>query len=202
MTNSRVSSGVTNLTLIQKAKGDYFNWLCEKVCINREEDSYYILAKTLHEKEFYGFVPNDENRASDGQELRKEYAREETDTSLAERAVLDILSGPCTVFEMLIALAERINFILSSEKDSDNTAEYFWEMIRNLKLDELSDGLYFENGGTSRCHRVLNTLLMRTYTRKGVGGLFPLKKCKDDQRNVEIWYQMCAYLEENHRIPD
>jgi hypothetical protein len=31
----------------------------------------------------------------------------------------------------------------------------------------------------------------------GTGGLFPLKMPKVNQRRVEIWYQMSAFIEEN-----
>jgi hypothetical protein len=37
----------------------------------------------------------------------------------------------------------------------------------------------------------------RLYTTSGYGGLFPLEEPKEDQRKVEIWYQMMAYLGEN-----
>ena len=201
MTNNR-ESGIASLNFLQHIHGEYFQWLCEKVLINKGDDSYYILANTLHHKEFTQFVPNDENRAADGIELRKDYAREETETDLEERAVLDILSGPCTVFEMLIALAERISFILSETRESDTTAERFWEMIDNIGLGEMSDGVYSEKGGAARVNHVIDILLNRKYDRRGRGGLFPLRKSKEDQRRVELWYQMSAYLEENHRIPD
>lgn len=201
MTDDR-ESGIASLNFLQHIRGEYFQWLCEKVLVNKGESSYYILANALHHKEFTQFVPNDENRAADGIELRKDYAREETETELEERAILDILSGPCTVFEMLIALAERISFILSETRDSDTTAERFWEMIDNIDLGGMSDDFYFENGGSEKVRQVLERVLNRTYDRRGRGGLFPLRRPKEDQRRVELWYQMSAYLEENHRIPD
>jgi hypothetical protein len=44
---------------------------------------------------------------------------------------------------------------------------------------------------------VLDTIIFRTYKYDGRGGLFPLREGKEDQRRVELWYQMCAYILEN-----
>ena len=43
-------------------------------------------------------------------------------------------------------------------------------------------------------------LLERRYLEDGDGGLFPLKCPRKDQRRVEIWYQMSAWVIENYPI--
>jgi hypothetical protein len=43
---------------------------------------------------------------------------------------------------------------------------------------------------------VLMALIYRNYSPSGRGGLFPLRHPDEDQRGVEIWYQMAAYLYE------
>ena len=47
---------------------------------------------------------------------------------------------------------------------------------------------------------ILNKIIDRGYSRRGVGGLFPLKYSKNDQRKVELWYQMHSYLIENYYV--
>ena len=42
---------------------------------------------------------------------------------------------------------------------------------------------------------VVKKFLKRDYEPNGQGGLFTIKKCRDDLRDVEIWYQMCWYLD-------
>ena len=39
-------------------------------------------------------------------------------------------------------------------------------------------------------------LLNREYEPDGKGGLFTIKDCDRDLRTVEIWYQLCWYLDE------
>jgi hypothetical protein len=49
-------------------------------------------------------------------------------------------------------------------------------------------------------NQILTNLVERTYQKNGKGGLFPLKQPAKDQRRVEIWYQMAAYLNENYNF--
>lgn len=44
---------------------------------------------------------------------------------------------------------------------------------------------------------VFKQLNSRYYKSDGFGGLFPLSNPMGDQRYVEVWYQMMAYLAEN-----
>ena len=59
------------------------------------------------DREFYWFVNNDDNRASDGQYLRILFEQEMHDNNY-----FGDINVPCTMFEMLIALAMRIDDIL------------------------------------------------------------------------------------------
>ena len=83
---------------------DYFDWLCDLVHIDRMEEGYLLLAKDLHKRIFYALIPHDENRASDGKELREDYLRDIHYPKYVQ------IEGNCTVFEMLIALARRMDY--------------------------------------------------------------------------------------------
>jgi hypothetical protein len=69
--------------------------------------------------------------------------------------------------------------------------------MRNAGLDAFDDG-NFDTMDDSEVMKILDRIIERTYQRNGVGGLFPLKRDKKDQRKVELWYQMNAYLIENY----
>lgn len=171
---------------------DYFQWLCELVRADGE-DSYELLCKKLHDVPFIPKVDRDENRAMDGLQLRERY-----ESNNYCPGYLDSV-GPCTVLEMMIALSERMDFELSSCDDNDTHADvYFWEMIRNLELDHYSDEVYCAYTDDYFIDNILNRLIHRSYHRNGKGGLFPLRCPKGDQRRVEIWLQMNAYIMENY----
>lgn len=178
---------------------DYFEWLCEMVHANcdRNGKTWWILMNDLYRRQFIAIVQHDENRAGDGLDLREEYMRELPSTKYVE------IDKGCTVLEMLIGLARRIDFELSDPFDisvEDRTAYWFWEMLENLKLTDYDDDSYAGNGGIINVPDILDKFLMREYKRSGVGGLFPLRKSHKDQRQVEIWYQMSAYLAEKKAV--
>ena len=68
-----------------------------------------FLLRELGVIEFYALIPNDDNRASDGLQLRDNYI----DEGGATRA---LPSGSCSVLEMLIGLSQRLVFETESSK--------------------------------------------------------------------------------------
>lgn len=86
--------------LEDKFREDYFKWLCNIVCGKRfgREVSYNKLLSFLYSKEFYAVMARDENRASEGIDLRKEFMfANGYDTSMS-----DLVSEPCNILEMMV----------------------------------------------------------------------------------------------------
>lgn len=169
----------------------YFRWLCHRVH-RRSEYTYRELLQLLNDREFYWSVPNDDNRIEDGLKLREIYA--ETHPSFLPPGP----SEPCSVLEVLIALADRIENILADPRKGDRTADWFWEMIRNLGLNQFHDQNFYEARNNGVINFILNQFINRTYDRRGQGSLFPSKKTAKNLARVEIWYQMMNYLDENY----
>lgn len=163
----------------------YFRWLCDKVQryeVPAPSSTYWKLFKHLFDTEFIWLISGDDNRAEDGIELRLFFSRE---VGLEYKRDQDPVG--CSVLEMLIAFAARAEFA------TDETVfAWFWIFLYHLDLADACDGAYSEAEVTDK----LNKFIWRTYKGNGRGGLFPLEHPKRDQRKVEIWYQFCAYLEE------
>jgi hypothetical protein len=147
------------------------------------------LAPTYHNPEIFNIawdtryvptVPNDQNRAQDGIDLRARYMLE---TSNGLPAL-----GECTMLEFLIGLSIRLNDTDYDPTMPDRVGPWFWALLENMDLIEVGDHWIYQ--GFDR----LNT---REYSYDGYGGLFPLRHPKEDQRLIEVWYQMQAYLIEN-----
>jgi hypothetical protein len=174
---------------------NYFLWLCDIVGIGRTSKDRRAreLAWFLHNREFTYFIPNDDNRAEDGKKLREHYSDAFLDSN--DCVCLD---GPCTVFEMLVALAKRIEYQVAKPQYEDRTSLWFWGMVNNLDLQPFLEGEPRAERKIERNNMLVDQLLNRTYSRLGKGGLFPLRRSAQDQRKIEIWYQMMAYLEENY----
>ena len=171
---------------------DYFEWLYEGMCGNRysKNISYRKLLEHLHNTNFRYTISNDKNRASDGIDLRYSFALSQGCEDEPE-LITDYLKGPCSVFEMMVALAQRCESVMDDPKIGDRTGQWFWGMINNLGLGGMNDNRYDEQ----YVNDVINTFLDREYKSNGKGGLFTIRNCEYDLREVEIWYQLCWYLD-------
>ena len=172
---------------------EYLDWMCELVCGERYSDasSYRKLLGYLYNRDFVYSIELDGNRAEDGVDLRHQFAYER---GYNESVVGNYMSyKPCSVLEMMIALAIRCEEHIMGDPDvGDRTANWFWGMIYNLGLDSMDDDYYDEH----RTEVIIDRFLHREYEEDGRGGLFTVKSCIHDLRNVEIWYQMCWYLDD------
>ena len=120
-----------------------------------------------------------------------------TDHSSYNRTLDDI--GPCTVLEMLIALAEQIDtYGVSGMTDQERRSRFFWEMVANLGI-VYSDFVY-TNEIATECDHKIDIFLDRKYAENGAGSLFPIQNCSTDMRKIEIWYQMQTYFLEKNGI--
>ena len=156
--------------------------------------SYRKLLTHLHEVEFTYTLPMDGNRAEDGIDLRYRFGYENDYSEPMIASGLD--DRPCSVLEMMIALSMRCEEQIMDDPDIGNrTGQWFWDMIDNLGLGNMSDSK-FDN---SYVDEMLQRFLNRDYKRNGEGGLFTINRRGLDMRSVEIWYQMCWHLQENFR---
>lgn len=171
----------------------YFEWMCQLVLERRysKGHSYHKLLSFLHSIDFSYTIPMDGNREADGIDLRYRFGYENSYKDSMIAAYLD--NRPCSVLEMMIALAIRCEENIMDDPDiGDRTSQWFWSMIANLGLSSMDDARYDEQYTDKIIERFLN----RDYKRNGEGGLFTVKHSNRDLRNVEIWYQMCWYLDE------
>jgi len=181
------------LTDANRVYDQYFEWVCSKVVSLRAknpEHTHWELLKRLYCTPFGWYVPNDDNRAAEGLDLRINWIRE-TDQEVPDK---DWLELECSVLEMMIALAERLAF-----EAGGTTAPWFWKLVENLGLKEYTDDIY-EISIQETVDETLDKLINRTYDRDGTGGLFPVQLDPRDQRKVEILYQMSSYILEGDYV--
>lgn len=165
----------------------YLGWLYSQinsVKITNPARTYWSLFRQLFKKPFIWLIPNDDNRVEDGRDLRLEFAKQE-DVLLDQ----DWFDMPCSVLEMLIALARRLCF-----EDGNDVRGWFWELLENMDL-VFTDDEYTEDVQQG-IDQALDRLIWRLYLPDGRGGIFPLDRPTRDQREVEIWYQLNEYLME------
>lgn len=172
---------------------EYFKWLSFKVDgLSRRDNEYSKLLSLLHDQEFYAVVELDENRLEEGLLQRDKFEDE------IGYPTYGALERECSILEMLVALAEDFRELNNNKYP---TSAYFWEMIENLGLIHCTDAEW----NVTMEHYIFEVLarfLSRDYRPNGMGGLFPLNNPPEDQTDVEIWYQLAAYYNENYYDSD
>lgn len=166
---------------------NYYPWLVELVCDRLKKNNFSKLLMHLFKAPYMYVIPNDKNRADDGLKMRERYEYE-TGRSITN----DFYIEDCSVLEMMIALASRCeNSIMDNPKYGDRTAQWFWQMIANLGLNGQTNDMYKE--------RFVDDILYRWmshgYKKDGTGSLFIIRNTDEDTRDMEIWKQMCLYLD-------
>lgn len=168
---------------MKKNKKQYLTWLLSIVHVN---DDYRYLMTSLLSVPFEWSVENDANRNDDGLELREQYFGVPTDIFGLEHG-----DEICSVLEMMIALASRMEHEVVGDPDGDdNTFRWFWSMIETMGLSEVTNDVYDEK----YVHYIIQNVMDRKYDFDGSGGLFYVPYAEFDMRSTELWVQAMWYL--------
>lgn len=168
-------------------EANYFKWLCDFVY----DESYGHYSKLLEQLYLttYKWKRNfDKNRAIDGLNLRITYIKETGDDP-------DIFENDCSVLEMMVALALRCEeTIMKDDEEGNRTGQWFWSMIVSLQLGSMTD----DNFSSAFTRVVLRRFMDGNFEQNGTGGLFTVYNPNVDMRNLDIWYQMHAFLNDSN----
>lgn len=176
----------SSLTLERAA---YFDWLCVQVNGGDPGESYVGLLRVLFNHVFYWRLPLDADREADGLELRNEFRDDSPRLYLSD----GFYDEPCSVLEVLVALAYRLDGdVLGNEDYISEPSRWFWMMVENLgiKIDDQN----FTNLDREMVDRRIDLWLSRVFDSDGSGSIFPIPGTENDQRELEIWNQMHEYL--------
>ena len=178
--------------MISSLPRQYTRWLYDRVCAVRDFESpqsYVALCDEMQDIPFKVLVSRDDNRWNDGLDLRDEFLDFIRDRSLDREE--ERLREP-SLLEIFVGLAARARLLTAMDE-----TEWFAIFLRNLGLEGCSDDK-FDIIIRQRVRRILRKFNDRRYRANGQGGLFPLTMPMCDQREVEIWYQLGAYIREHY----
>jgi hypothetical protein len=139
----------------------------------------------LHEIEFSSPIEADANRAQDGLALRDEYWNLVMDQADPQGPLYPFFQRQASCLEVIIGLCIRMDFIKQK-----SIGEYFKALVLNLDLQTVD---------VDHNERTIKKWLVRDIKPNGEGGLFPMNWNQEDQRGLELWYQMQQYLAERKR---
>lgn len=168
----------------------YLNWLVGQVAsvkTRARARTHWSLLRQMHATMFAAIVARDENRTADAKDLRYEFLALNED----EPGEIEWIRSPCSMLELFIILSRKLAFDLD-----EDAVPWFWHLIETLELEQFNDRAYDRHAEVF-ISNALDRVIWRTYSPDGQGGLFPLRDPSQDQRRVELWYQLQAYLLEN-----
>lgn len=186
-------------TTYLSAEEQYITWLYSKVGLGtREYGCFWRVIRRLFAIPFPVIVNRDINRVTDAEHLRMDFVHEyHIDVRRS-----DFTQRRVSVLEVLVAFALRIQSdIMWDPDDEDRAPLWFWSMIENVGVDlrKYQDG-YFNAECMVNLDEMIEKAIYRDYQKTGMGGFFPLKNPKKDQKKVELWYQMQFWIDENFPI--
>lgn len=176
---------------MEKIWDDYMRFLILRANLQQFKDLEKIF-KLLHNISFSYVLYRDNNRAEDGVALRKIYLE---NNYLADHLLKMFQNRECSVLEMLIGLAIRVDNEYIGDPGEEHPEYFFIEMIENLGLCRLKQGPHMNRV----VYTIAKTWMDRKFKRNGQGSPFPVKYDDRDQRELEIWDQMNSYVNENFR---
>ena len=178
---------------MEDLKERYFDWMVKKVSLANTHmtGNYSKLLTHLNNRSFDLYIlPIDQNRAEDGIDLRYTFGYEEKVDQHEIEYYLD--RRDCSMLEMMVSLAIKAENIVGDSKLGDRTGFWFWKMIGSLGLLQYNDPNYDETA----VEFAIDCFLNHDYRQDGKGGLFTVEDPPHDMRDVEIWNQMCWFLNE------
>ena len=148
---------------------------------------YHKLFRALEKKEFKSKMPLDDNCI--------EYAKdliESLNNKRPERV---------SVLAVLVALSIKIeNELMYDESAGDRTCEWFWEMIRNLGLEDLDDEHWDDKYDISTVNKAVDKFVNRQYKRDGSdGAIFRIHSKNIDMTKEPLWMQANYWVVEAYR---
>lgn len=172
--------------MLTSTRKQYLDWLFALVESARPGQTFLCLFRALDRTKFQADdrIPLDANRVSYALNLRNEFFE-----TYGINYEDDFAEARISMLELLIQLAYDMGEITSRE---DNIPQYFFELLENLGLCIPDDEYIDIDRRDADVYIVLQKVIRRRYGANGL--LFPLKNPTADQRRVELWFQMNAYL--------
>lgn len=167
------------------SKNGYYEWLVGKIS-STSINPYSKLLKLLFEKEYRYIFEMDSNRAVEGIEQRNIYISDYNE-SFGDEYYIN-----CSVLEMMVALAEKIEIeIATDDIYGDRTSQWFWSMIQSLGLAPYDDKHFH----AQQCIRIIDSMMEHLYLSNGLGGLFITDSPNVDMTKLDLWSQANVFIQ-------
>lgn len=176
---------------------EYYTWLISLIDPPKQVVSsirqHGMLLFELWKREFYWFDShaNEEARAMDGKTLRDQFLMD------FDMTPNKVPQGPCTVLEMLIAFALRIDTQVHDWRLGNRPWEWIEMFVNNLGFCDLIDQDINPVRDAGYINARLETWMTHQLGQRGEGGLFRFKRPILTINDMDNWAQMNRWIIEN-----
>lgn len=197
---------------------NYFSWICHIIdacddSLYSTEDYHYAL-RVMFDLAFEPKITLDENRIDDVRVyLRNKFAdiygERIYDPKYLREGMFEVSDDlelhRVGMLEVLVATSIRMSEMMGETfagRALPKWQSMVWEALENVGIttvfaDECFDDADYEGVNlTNSLLSVLCKINRRGYSPDGDGSFFPLSRCEEDQRNIDIWRKMNLYLGE------
>ena len=171
---------------------DYRCWLMN-IC-GLFDTTYDDLCRILHSIDAFG-RDYDTNRFEDGLNQRTFYI-EKLNWDEQYKAEEELKQHKCSFFEMIVALAVRIDDEYLGDPKQPNAGKWLDEMLRGL--DILKYGWNVSQNQERIVRKRVDFMLNREYDDRGNCNIFQLRRPYAGFRDLPIWQQMQIWMSERY----
>ena len=156
---------------------EYLPWLIQRGCLNEYRD----LASAWDEIEFVWYIPEDGDKAEQALRMRDEYAYE-LDRPCPRQ-------GPASFLELFVSITDTLTAMIYQDRSA-----FTKSILMNLGMRNAQDALLVDPAVYARAIDSAETVMHRTYSKNGYGGLFMVPGA--DLREMPLRDQMILWSNE------
>lgn len=188
----------------------YFDYIYTLSGLNRQDAKPNLskrkFAEKLHSIPFKKYDAGDDSRAADGSALRYQFSMTMRDAYFSEldfeefkAAMCDACDFPCSTFEMMVGLADKMENIMADPDYPDRHVQWVSKMLTSLGLTGYRQEVI---DATPDWEKTVEDVIEKAYNREykpdGDGGFFHIvgltQEEVPDMRELPLWEQAMAYL--------
>ena len=178
---------------------DYCWWLMNVAGIFDEQ--WYNLCSLLHSLSVgEPIIADDANRFDDGM-AQRDYFVDKLPWDEQQFAEMELEKHPCSFFEMLVALAVRIDNEYLGDPKAPDPGKWLFKMLDNLDITKYAR---YNDIITSSQERIIikrvEFMLDREYDDCGNINIFKLKRPISGFHCMSIWQQMQIWMSEYYNL--
>lgn len=174
----------------------YHFWMINEVVPNANLAKIYTnMFEIIDMTPYIPHITDDMNRVKDAIYMRQNWFRE--NNCILEIPDNKICCGYCSVFELLVSFAKRIDKEWLGHGGEDHPELIFSVFMDNLYLTHYTNDILRNPIESENMQSRIARFVSNDVSDYGVGGLFPLYDRCESQKGKSLWHQMMPWLKEN-----